>query len=585
MDGLKKVGIADICLCSGSVPNWERILNVASRATHGLPQTNHSRSPMADSIRSCPDQHEKGASLSLEYESRPLYHVLDDAAKSHGHRAAVVFKDSTLTYSELLEQAERIAAALAEAGIAPGDRVAVLLPNLPELVAAFWGILKAGAVIVLSNPLYTEQELRHNLADAGARALISHERLWPKVDGLRESLGLVAVFLVPDAETRSSVPYDGKRVFPWSALVSGKRGLSVPIPDPRRDLALLQYTGGTTGVPKGAMISHYNILSNVRQIEAVLRLRVEEHHVFLAVLPLFHIYALTICVGVGAAVAGAVAPFPRFSPREVLQGIQTHRPTVFPGAPSLYIALLHQKDLSEYDLSSLRYCICGSAPMPFEYLRQFEEKTGAVVMEGYGLTEASPVTHLNTARKHGKPGSIGLPLPDTDAKIVDMDVGDLTLKTGVPGELIVRGPQVSLGYWNLPDETANTFRNNWLFTGDIAQMDEEGYFTIVDRKKDMVIVGGYKVYPREIDEVLHEHPLVKEAISVGMSHPTRGEVIKAFIVPVDGAKLSAEEVLAHCRKRLANYKIPRAVEFRDELPKSAVGKVLRRLLCEREHIV
>lgn len=547
-------------------------------------QTNPIRSPITESALFCPDYPPKSASLSLKYESRPLYHLLDEAAEKYGHRAAVVFRDSVLTYSALLEQAERIAAALADAGIVPGDRVAVLLPNMPELVAAFWGILKAGAITILCNPLYTEQELRHNLTDAGARVLISYEQMWPKIDRLYHSLGVIAVFLVPCAETPQAVPYDGKRVFPWSALVSGSSRLNVPIPDPRRNLALLQYTGGTTGVSKAAMISHFNMLANVRQIQAVLRLRSEESHVFLAVLPLFHIYALTICVGVGAAVAGAVAPFARFSPREVLQGIQKFRPTVFPGAPSLYIALLHQKDLAEYDLSSLQYCICGSAPMPLEYVRQFEEKTGAMVMEGYGLTEASPVTHLNVGRGRRKAGSIGLPLPDTEARIVDMDIGDLTLEDGVPGELIIRGPQVSLGYWKLPDETANTFRNNWLFTGDIAVRDEDGYFTIVDRKKDMVIVGGYKVYPREIDEVLHEHPQVKEAISVGMSHPTRGEAIKAFVVPVEGATLSAEDILAHCRKRLANYKVPRAVEFRAELPKSAVGKVLRRLLREKESI-
>ncbi len=536
---------------------------------------------MTESIRSCTGFHEKGRALSLEYETLPLYHILDNAAKRYGHHPAVVFGESTLTYSELLDQAERIAGMLADMGVVPGDRVAVLLPNLPELIATFWGILKAGAVAVLSNPLYTEQELRRNLEDADARILISHEHQWSKIKKLSGSLDFRAVFLVPQSEMSEPIPYDGKRLFPWDTLLSGTKRLSVPIADPQRDLALLQYTGGTTGVPKGAMISHYNILANVRQIEAALHLSVDEHHVFLAVLPLFHIYALTICVGVGTAVAGAIAPFPHFSPRELLQGIQKFRPTVFPGAPSLYITLLYQKDLANYDLSSLRYCVCGSAPMPLDYLEQFEEKTGALVMEGYGLTEASPVTHLNIDRKKRKPGSIGSPLPDTDAKIVDMEVGDLTMKDGVPGELVVRGPQVSLGYWKLPNETANTFRNNWLFTGDIAIRDGDGHFTIVDRKKDMVIVGGYKVYPREIDEVLHTHPLIKEAISVGMSHPTRGEAIKAFIVPVEGATLSTEQVLSYCRKRLANYKVPRAVEFRKELPKSAVGKVLRRLLSQK----
>lgn len=516
----------------------------------------------------------------LNYEERPFYSLLDEAAAAWPDRPAILAQETVVTYRELLEKAEEFAASLQRLSVRPGDRVAILLPNTPELIIAFWGILKAGAIVVLANPAFTEEELEHNLSDAGARVLVSHPRYWSRISPLFGQPLRALVLLSPDEE-EEAVPPDA-RITPWEAMFRPGSRLSAPIADPATRLALLQYTGGTTGVPKGAMISHTNILANVRQVEAALRLTPEQKHVFLAVLPLFHIYALTVCVGVGAAVAGSIVPFARFSPREVLLGIEKYRPTIFPGAPSLYLALLHQKTIAEHDLSSLQYCICGSAPMPQEYFSKFEEKTGARLIEGYGLTEASPITHLHTRPRPGKPGGIGQPLPGTTAKIVDMEVGDLTQKTGMPGELVISGPQVSLGYWNLPNETANTFRNRWLFTGDVATVDEDGYFTIVDRKKDMVIVGGFKVYPREIDEILYEHPSIREAISIGVFHPTRGEAVKVFIVPAEGASLTAEQIIAYCRKRLANYKVPRFVEFMDELPKSAVGKVLRRILSDRE---
>ena len=303
---------------------------------------------------------------------------------------------------------------------------------------------------------------------------------------------------------------------------------------------------------------------------------------FIGVLPYFHIYGLTTCLVWPTSMGATLAPFPRYVPLDVLKGIQKLKPTVFPGAPSLYISLLQQKDIDKYSLASIKVCASGSAPMPVEYMEQFEARAGTAISEGYGLTEASPVTHFNPLNGVRKNGSIGLPFPDTDAKIVDMVVGGEPLPPGKRGELVVRGPQVMKEYYNRPDSTADVLRNGWLYTGDIATMDEEGYFYIVDRKKDLIISGGYNIYPREIDEVLHAHPKIEEAVSVGIPHEARGEIVKVYIVLCDGEKLSRSDVIAYCREKLANYKVPRRVEFRKDLPKTMVGKVLRRALREEE---
>jgi long-chain acyl-CoA synthetase len=330
------------------------------------------------------------------------------------------------------------------------------------------------------------------------------------------------------------------------------------------------------------MITHQNLASNVQQYLAILHKLGKSHEVLLGILPYFHIFGLNVCVNFAVALGATMVPFPRFVPRDILKSIKKIHPTIFPCAPSVFMALLQQKDIDKFDLSSIRFCISGSAPIPAEIIRQFKKLAGAEIIEGYGLTEASPVTHLNPLNGTHKLGSIGLPISDTDACIVDMEVGSLTLQPGQIGELIIRGPQVMKGYWNRPDETASTLRNNWLYTGDIAYMDEDGYFFIVDRKKDLIISGGYNIYPREIDEVLHEHPKIKEAVAVGVPHHTRGEIIKAYVVVQPGESLTRAEVISLCREKLANYKIPKKVEFRDELPKTLVGKVLRRALREEE---
>lgn len=546
------------------------------------------------------DNYDPDVPANLSYKNASIPSILDEAAANTPNRNAIVFKNYTLTFKKLHTLAECFAANLREQGVKPGDRVSIMMPNLPQTMIAFWGVLKAGGIVVMTNPLYMEKELVHQIHDCGAKHMITLDLVWPKIAKLRNKLPIEKYFVtrISDAlrfplnllyttknkweKTHIDVPYDNKSVLPWKTLFASKEQLNVPIKDPQNSIALLQYTGGTTGISKGVMLSHANVTSNVEQCQTMLNAISDEHHTFLGLLPYFHVFGLTVSMLFPCALNATVVPFPRYVPKDVLDGIQKYKPTIFPGAPSVYISLMQQKSLSQYDLSCIKYCISGSSPMPVEQMRQFKKITGAKLLEGFGLTEASPVTHLNPLMGLSKNGSIGLPFPDTDARIVDMEVGSIPLPIGKIGELIIRGPQVMMGYWNRPDETASTLRNGWLYTGDIATMDEEGYFYIVDRKKDMILVAGYNVYPREIDEVLYEHPKVQEAVTVGVPHKTRGEIIKVYIVPKNGEELTKSEVLSHCREKLANYKVPKQVEFRDELPKTIVGKVLRRALRDEE---
>ncbi len=493
-----------------------------------------------------------------------------------------------------------IAGNLKQLGIKPGDRVAIMLPNLPQTILTYWGVLKAGGIVVMTNPLYMEKEIIHHFNDSRAKFLITLDLLWPKISSLLPKLPLQKIFITKISDclkfplnllynlkrlkegNAPSIPFEQQKILPWKSLLKKNQNRpKLPI-NPKHDLAALQYTGGTTGISKGVMLTHYNLGANVQQCIAMLYELKEKKQVLLGILPYFHIYGLTVCVNFPTAIGATLVPMPRFSPRDVLKTIEKTKPTIFPSAPSIFMALLQQKDISKFDLSSIKYCISGSAPIPVEIIERFKEFTGAEIIEGYGLTEASPITHLNPLRGKKKYGSIGVPFPDTDACVVDMEVGTIPLPPGKLGELVIKGPQVMKGYWNRPDETASTLRNNWLYTGDIAYMDEEGYFFIVDRKKDLIISGGYNIYPREIDEVLYEHPKVKEAVTVGIPSKTRGEIVKAFIVPKDGETLTKAEIIAFCKQKLANYKVPKQVEFRKDLPKTMVGKVLRRALREEE---
>ena len=523
--------------------------------------------------------------------------LLDNAANEKPDNTALIFRTYRLSYRELLQQAETVAANLRKHGVNPGDKVALMMPNMPQMVIAFWGVLKAGGVVVMTNPLYMEKELRHQMTDSGARHMVTLDMCWPKLQALLDVLPIEKYFVTClDDETlfpenteaanvlADSVAFDGKRVLPYKTLLEGEERFRHPYGNPQTTLALLQYTGGTTGTPKGVMLSHANQTANIEQAGYVLHTLKEKEQIFAALLPLFHVYGLSTCLLMPTFFAAACVMIPRYDPGEFLGLVKKYKISLYPGAPSVYLSLLQHKDFDKYDLSSLRYGISGSAPIPAAALERFQKISGSKIIEGYGLSESSPITHLTPALGVQKFGSIGLPLPGTDARIVDMDVGTLEMPVGEIGELIIRGPQIMSGYYNLPDETAGALRNGWLYTGDIAYMDEDGYFYIVDRKKDMAIVGGYNVYPREIDDVLLGHPKIKEAVSVAVMHSTRGEMIKAFVVPKDGMTLTVAEVVGYCRKHLASYKVPRKVDFLEALPRAATGKVLRRILRDEERL-
>ena len=549
--------------------------------------------------------YDEGVPATLDYPSVPLHALLDETARRHPDAVATIFGgvvggrllDAKMTYGELSRLADRFAAGLQSLGVAKGDRVALMLPNCPQFVIAFYGALRAGAVIVPVNPLYTPPELRGQLADSGAETLVVLSRLYPVA---REALAGTAVKRVVVTNIKEHFP----PLLRWLFTVARERkeGHRVDLRGDERavrftdllrraerprpvavepsDLAVLQYTGGTTGTPKGAMLSHRALVANVLQCRAWHR--PEEGETGLAVMPFFHVYGLTCVMNFGIACAGALVLIPRFDLAHILLAIQKHRPKAFAGAPRIYVAVANAPDLEKYDLRSVEAFVSGSAPLPLEVQQRFERLTGGKVIEGYGLTEAAPVTHGNPRRGKRKVGSIGLPYPDIDARIVDLETGTHDLPPGEVGELVVRGPNLMDGYYGKPEETALVLRDGWLYTGDIAKMDEEGYFSIVDRKKELIIVSGYNVYPREVDEVLFAHPAVLEAAAIGIPHAEKGEVVKAFVVLRPGATATADEIIAHCRRSLAPFKVPVAVEFRAELPKSLIGKVLRRQLAEEE---
>lgn len=544
--------------------------------------------------------YDKGVPHELSFEPANICTFLDTAAREKPDGTAIIYREYRLTYAGLLREAEIMAANLAQHGVRPGDRVALMMPNVPQMLISFWAVLKAGGVVVMTNPLYMETELLHQMTDAGVRHLISITACWPKLNAMRFRLGVEKFFITDDADVSSAprgwlynflrkretpsseVEFDHHQVFPYSLLTKGGKRLSAPYGDPEKDLALLQYTGGTTGTPKGVMLTHANQCANIIQSLSYLCVLKKKPQVFAGLLPIFHVYGLMTCLLLPAALKAACVTIPRYDPGDLLHLIEKHQITMFPCAPSVFLSLLQHKDFNKYDLTSLEYGISGSAPIPAKALEKFQQISRSKIVEGYGLTESSPITHITPTVGMQKFGSIGLPLPGTRARIVDMDVGTIEVPVGELGELTISGPQVMTGYYNRPDETAGALRNGWLYTGDIARMDEDGYFYIVDRKKDMAIVGGYNVYPREIDEVLLEHPGVREAVTVAIAHPTRGEMVKAYVVPKAGVTLTAADIVGFCRKRLAGFKVPRQVEFRDALPRAATGKILRRMLQAEE---
>ncbi len=542
----------------------------------------------------------EGVPPSFEYPKENLASLVAKAAARFPDSVAITFMDARITYGKLLDLIQRFAGVLRGLGLKKGDRVGVILPNIPQAVLAYHGTLWAGGVVVMCNPLYTERELAHQLADAEARIVLTLDLFYPKVRNIREEVGAEHVIVTRVHEflpplKRLLAPLVLKRKGQWQEVPAGERVLWLsqllaretsrpPMAEANamEDLACLQYTGGTTGLSKGVMLTHYNLLANAWQARLWLPNPREGEETVLAVLPLFHSFGQTVCMNTGFLLGANVVLVPRFDVHEVLELIQKERPSLFPGVPTMYVALINHPDVGKYNLSSIRACISGAAPLPLEVQQGFERITGGKLVEGYGLSEASPVTHANPIEGKRKIGTIGIPVPDTLARIVDPSDPRKVLPPGEPGELAVKGPQVMKGYWNRPEETAQTLVDGWLLTGDIATMDEEGYFQIVDRKKDIIIAGGFNIYPREVEEVLYQHPKVKEAVVVGIPDPYRGETVKAYIVPKEGETPTAEEIEAFCRERLAAYKVPKLWEFRKDLPKTMVGKILRRALREQE---
>lgn len=524
---------------------------------------------------------------NLDYPEVPLHELLRDSAKKHPKISAITNFEREITYSELDLLSDQFASGLAALGVRKGSRVAVFLPNIPQFIIAYFGILKAGAVITAISPMHKERELTYQLNNSTAEIIVVLDSLYPIVENVWRNTKLKKVVFTNMEEYASKQKVVSKlqasNVYSFQELMKHQSKPPQVEINVREDLAALQYTGGTTGKAKGAMLTHLNLVSNAVAFGAWIKAAAED--TFLVALPLFHIYGMTTSMNVPVSVASKMVLLPRFDPSAVLESIQKHRVTIFCGVPTMYSILLANPELGKFDLTSIRVCISGASPLPPQVQSEFMQITGGFLAEGYGLTEASPVTHCNPVDKTMRTvrvGSIGLPLPDTNARIVDVETGKKTLEPGKTGEIAIKGPQVMKGYWRNPKETRLVLRAGWLLTGDIGRMDLDGYFYITDRKKDLIKYKDFSVYPREVEDILYEHPAVKLCAVVGKPAPVVGEIPKAFIVLKDGAKASDAEIMAFVQEKVASYKAVREVEFREILPISAAGKVLRRILQDEE---
>ncbi|MBX0328372.1 long-chain fatty acid--CoA ligase [Oscillochloris sp. ZM17-4] len=553
--------------------------------------------------------YESGVPATLSYPEQTLGDLLGDTASRYPDKIATNFILSyilggrftvggALSYRQLNDLVDRVAAALADLGVGQGKRIGLMLPNSPHYIISFFAAMRLGAVVVNINPTYTSRELQHQLVDSGAETIILLNLFWPRLREVRAETPVTRVIVAHVFDTlgfpsRLLVQRNQRRAPEWVDVPAAPdtfffRDLlrhaqsPPPVHVQPGDVALFQYTGGTTGLPKAAMLSHKNLIANVTQVDAWVVDGQPGREKILAAIPFFHVYGMTTAMLYGVRLGAELVTVANPRPIDHVMRIIAHeRCTIFPGVPAMYIGIINHKDVAAYDMRSVRVCVSGSAPLPAPVQARFEALTGGRLIEGYGLSEASPLTHGNPVYGTRKVGSIGVPFPDTEAKIVDLETGAELPFDGVSqGELCVRGPQVMQGYWNRPQETAEVIgAAGWLHTGDICTVDPEGYFFIVDRKKDMIIASGFKVLPREVEEVLFMHPKVMEAVVVGIPHPARGDdTVKAFIVPKPGEPPTAEEIRAFCALHLAPYKVPREIEFRDELPKTMVGKVLRRML-------
>jgi long-chain acyl-CoA synthetase len=529
---------------------------------------------------------------SIDYPLVPLHEILTKTAQNYPKQTALEFLDAHITYEKLNVLTDQFAAALARLGVKRGDRAAIFLPNIPQFVIAYFGVLKAGAVLTAISPLHREREVEHQLCDSEATAIITLDSLFPAVANVWKKTKLKHVIVTSAEEYAAKTPVAVSMLeqkaggYSFQTLIKENADAKPPQIhlNSHEDLAALQYTGGTTGTPKAAMLTHMNLVSNAIAFATWLKGTMAKE-TFLTALPLFHIYGMTTSMNAPISLAAKMVLMPRFDPLTAMETIQKHKVTVFCGVPTMYAILLANPALSKFDLTSIRACISGASPLPPQVQKTFMEVTGGFLAEGYGLSEASPVTHCNPVDKTMKTvrvGSIGLPLPDTDACIFDVETGTQQLNAGETGELAVKGPQVMKGYWHSAEETASVLRDGWLFTGDIAHMDEDGYFYITDRKKDLIKYKDYSVYPREIEDVLYEHPSVKLCAVVGKPDRMAGEIPTAFVVLKDSASATESELMEFVNGKVAPYKAIREIQFRKELPLSSAGKVLRRVLQEEE---
>ena len=543
--------------------------------------------------------YQEGVPHSIDYPNITIPQFLENTVKKYPKNIAITFFGKKLSYKKLSESVDRFATALSDLGIKKGDKFSIFLPNCPQFVIAFFAALKVGAIVVNTNPLYVERELIYQLNDSSCKTILCLDLLYPKVKNVKDKTELKNIIVT---SIKDYLPFPLNLLYPIKQRKEGhvvkiekepglcffkellnKYSSSPPDVDTsQEEVALLQYTGGTTGISKGCMLTHKNLIANTLQCGSWFVEAIEGKEIMLSALPFFHVFGMTVVMLYSVQSGFNMVLVPKFDTESVLKLVKKYRPTIFPGVPTMYSAINHYPNVEEYDLSSIKYCISGAAPLPVEVYKRFEELTGAKLVEGYGLTETSPVTHCNPFEGLRKIGSIGLPFPDTDCRIMELEKGEKEIPIGEIGELAIFGPQVMKGYLDKPDETKAVLRDGWCYTGDIAKRDEDGYFYIVDRKKDMIISGGFNIYPREVEEVLYEHPKVREAAVVGIPDPKYGESVKAFVSIKEGEKTTEEEIIQFCKKNLAKYKIPKSVEFRKEMPKTLVGKVLRRVLVEEE---
>jgi long-chain acyl-CoA synthetase len=552
--------------------------------------------------------YDKGVPQTIDYPKAPLFHFLEEAARKYPDHACTIFKGAVISYREMNEQSNAMAAALVEMGVKKGDRVGIFMPNLPQFVAAFFGILKAGGVVVAVNPTYPVEEVLTPVNDAGIEVMFTLTRFYNTLKEVRKKSGLKKIIVSNLKEALPPVTRvlytllrekkGGDRLhelegsdFWMQDLLKKHAGASKPNIDIQPDdTALFQYSGGTTGVPKGAVAMHRNVVANTLQIKLWMTGLEEGKEVVLMGIPLFHVYGMVAGMSFAMASGATMVMIPNARDfKDVLDNISKYKATIFPGVPLLYNALNNHPDVKagKYDLSSIKACISGSAALMRETKEEFERLTGGKVFEGFGMSEAPTAVTCNPLNGVNKTGSIGMPLPDVDMKLISLDDGETEIPLGEIGEIVVNGPQVMKGYHNMPTETANSLRTlkdgkTWLFTGDIARMDEDGYFYIVDRKKELIKPGGFQVWPREVEEAIMDNPKVLEVGVGGIPDPKSGETVKAWVVLKPGESMTEDELKEFCKERLAPYKVPRYVEFRSELPKTTVGKILRRELV-RQH--